>query len=210
MVAIFGQAQASTMTQESETSSQNRPARIILLIITLGIGTRIALAFRAFGRTLTQSAFAEQVQGLLQGAPVVQPTIATAPVEPPKPKIEPLQLLAILQREGRLVDFLMEDIQVLPDAQIGAAVREVHLKCRKALNDHVTLSAVVDTPEDESMTVATGYDPSAIRVVGNLGVNPPYTGTVRHRGWKAKAVQMQPLPSGQNPNIIAPAEIEVT
>ena len=145
---------------------------------------------------------------MLQGTPAETATVA-APVAPPKPQIEPLQLLAILQREGRLVDFLMEDIQGLPDAQIGAAVREVHLKCRKALHDHVTLEAVVETPEDESMTVAAGYDPSAIRVVGNLGANPPYTGAVRHRGWKAKALQLQPLPSGQNPNIIAPAEIEV-
>jgi Domain of unknown function (DUF2760) len=182
------------------------------LIITLGLGTRIALAFKAFGRTLSQSAFAGQVQGLLQGAVApaieVKPSVPT-PVEPPKPVLDPLQLLAILQREGRLVDFLMEDIQGLPDAQIGAAVREVHLKCRKALQDHVPLAAVVETAEDEKMTVAAGYDPSAIRVVGNLGSNPPYTGTVRHRGWQAKSIQLQPLPSGQNPRIIAPAEIEV-
>lgn len=182
------------------------------MIITLGLGTRIALAFKAFGRTLSQSAFASQVQGLLQGTstPVIEtkPTTST-PVAPPKPVLDPLQLLAILQREGRLVDFLMEDIQGLPDAQIGAAVREVHQKCRKALQDHVPLVAVVETAEDDPMTVEAGYDPSAIRVVGNLGSAPPYTGTVRHRGWQAKAIQLQPLPSGQNPKIIAPAEIEV-
>lgn len=179
------------------------------MLINLGIGTRIALAFRAFGRILAQAAFAGQVQRLFQNKPE-NPSVISTPSEPPKPKIEPLQLLAILQREGRLVDFLMEDIQGLPDAQIGAAVREVHGKCRKALRDHVTLTEVVETPEDESMTVASGYDPSSIRVVGNLGANPPYTGTVRHRGWKATAIQLQPLPSGQNPNIVAPAEIEVT
>ncbi len=180
------------------------------MIITLGIGTRIALAFKAFFRTLSQSAFAGQVQGLLLGK--AAPTIENKPpalVEPPKPALDPLQLLAILQREGRLVDFLMEDIQGLPDAQIGAAVREVHLKCRKALNDHVTLAAVVETAEDEKMTVMAGYDPSAIRVVGKLGTSPPYTGTVRHRGWQAKTIQLQPLPSGQNPTVIAPAEVEV-
>jgi hypothetical protein len=103
----------------------------------------------------------------------------------------------------------MEDIQSLPDAQIGAAVREVHSKCRKALNDHVPLVPVVETAEDESMTVAAGYDPSAIRVVGNLGANPPYTGIVRHRGWKASAIKLQPLPAGQNPLVLAAAEIEV-
>lgn len=178
--------------------------------MNLGLGTRIALAFKAFFRTISQTTFAGHVQGLLQGK--ATPTIESKPtvtVEPPKPALDPLQLLAILQREGRLVDFLMEDIQGLPDAQIGSAVREVHQKCHKALNDHVTLAAVVETAEDEKMTVAAGYDPSAIRVVGNLGTSPPYTGTVRHRGWQAKAIQLQPLPSGQNPKVIAPAEIEV-
>lgn len=181
------------------------------MIITLGLGTRISLAFKAFLRTLSQPVFAGKVQGLLQGTEAAAiESKPTVPVEPPKPVLDHLQLLAILQREGRLVDFLMEDIQGLPDGQIGAAVREVHLKCRKALNDHVALAAVVDTAEDEKMTVAAGYDPSAIRVVGNLGTSPPYTGTVRHRGWQAKAIQLQPLPSGQNPKVIAPAEIEVS
>ncbi len=103
----------------------------------------------------------------------------------------------------------MEDIQGLPDAQIGAAVRDVHQKCAKALKDHVPLEPVVATAEDENMTVQAGYDPSALRVVGNLGSQPPYTGYVRHRGWQAKALQLQPLPTGQNPNILTPAEIEV-
>lgn len=180
------------------------------MILSLSIGTRIVLAFKAFFRTLSQATFAGQVQSLFSGAST--PVIASkpeAPAAPLKQVLDPLQLLAILQREGRLVDFLMEDIQGLPDSQIGAAVREVHLKCRKALNDHVTLAAVVETAEDERMTVTAGYDPSAIRVIGNLGTSPPYTGIVRHRGWQAKAIQLQPLPSGQNAKVIAPAEIEV-
>lgn len=175
-----------------------------------GMGSRLGIALRAFFRSLSQASFASQVSGLLHGQPAQAPVTA-APVlpEPPKPQLHPLQLLTILQREGRLIDFLMEEIKGLPDAQIGAAVREVHSKCAKALLDHVTLKPVVDTAEDESMTVAAGYDPSAIRVVGNLGASPPYTGTVRHRGWQASKLQLQPLPSGQNVNIVAPAEIEV-
>src|SRR5207253_6846543 len=35
-----------------------------------------------------------------------------------------VQLLAILQREGRLLDFLQEDVDGYADAQIGAAVRD--------------------------------------------------------------------------------------
>lgn len=172
-----------------------------------GLGSRIGIAFKAFVRSLSQSTFAGQVDALLHG--ITQPAAPPPPVEPPKPQIDPLQLLTILQREGRLIDFLMEEIKGLPDAQIGAAVREVHAKCASALKEHVTLEPVVATAEDEAMTVAPGYDPSSIRVVGNLGASPPYKGTVRHRGWQATTVRLQPLPSGQNPRIIAPAEIEV-
>lgn len=173
-------------------------------------GTRIGLAFRAFGRVLTDSHFADQVFALLHGetSPAPAPPPPT-PTEPPKPTLHPLQLLALLQREGRLVDFLMEDIQGIGDAQVGAAVREVHQKCRKALLDHVPLDAVMTEAEESTATVQPGYDPSAIRVVGNLPARPPYTGAVRHRGWRARDVMLQPLPTGQDPRIIAPAEVEV-
>jgi hypothetical protein len=177
-------------------------------------GSRIALAFKAFGRITSDAEFAQRVYLLMQGQAAQQPGEPTkaAPVikqEPPQPTLHPLQLLTILQREGRLVDFLMEDIQGISDAQVGAAVREVHLKCRKALQDHVPLEPALSEAEDSSATVQPGYDPSAIRVVGNLGAKPPYTGTVRHRGWRAREVKLQPLPVGQDPRVVAPAEVEV-
>jgi hypothetical protein len=123
--------------------------------------------------------------------------------------LHPLQLLTILQREGRLVDFLMEDIAGIGDAQVGAAVREVHQKCRRVLEEHVPLEPVMSEAEESTATVAAGYDPSAVRVVGNLPASPPYTGTVQHRGWRASAVRLQPLPAGQDPQVVAPAEVEV-
>jgi hypothetical protein len=174
-------------------------------------GSRIGLAFKAFRRVMADNAFADQVYAWLQGQtpPLPAPPPPPPKVEQPKPTLDPLQLLAILQREGRLVDFLMEDLQGLPDAQIGAAVREVHQKCRKALQEHVPLEAVLKEAEDSPATVQSGYDPSAVRVVGNLGAKPPYSGTVRHRGWRATKVNLQPLPVGQDPKIIAPAEVEV-
>ncbi len=183
----------------------------------LGFGTRLIIAFKSFFKTLGNSTFAGAVSSVMSesaiGPSFVNPTPAPEAtrktIEVSRTALDPLQLLTILQREGRLVDFLMEDLTGIPDAQIGGAAREVHVKCRKALDDHVTLEAVVETPEEASMTVASGYDPSAIRVVGNLGANPPYTGTVRHRGWRAKDIRLQPLPAGQNPKIVAPAEIEV-
>lgn len=176
-----------------------------------GLGSRIGIAFRAFFRALSSSSVAGQIDTVLQGqAPAIAAATPPTAAEPPKPQLHPLQFLTLLQREGRLIDFLMEDIKSLPDAQIGAAVREVHAKCATTLKEHVTLEPIVATLEDESMTVAAGYDPASLRVVGNLSASPPYTGTVRHRGWKAQDLRLQPLPSGQTPNIIAPAEIEVS
>jgi hypothetical protein len=175
-------------------------------------GTRIGLAFKAFWRVLTNSQVADQVYAVLKGeAPpaLQQETARPIDVPPPKPVVHPLQLLTILQREGRLVDFLMEDIQGIADAQVGAAVREVHQKCRQALQDHVPLEPVMSEAEESTATVQSGYDPSAIRVVGNLPARPPYSGTVRHRGWRAREVNLQPLPSGQDAKVIAPAEVEV-
>lgn len=174
-----------------------------------GLGQRIGIAFGAFLRALSSASYAQQIHDLQTRKVTPAPVAPIASPEPPKPQIDPLQLVSILQREGRLIDFLMEDIQGIPDAQVGAAVREVHRKTAKALADHVTLVPVVETLEDEKMTVQAGYDPSSIRVIGNLGANPPYTGFVRHRGWKASDVKLQPLPTGQNPKIITPAEIEV-
>jgi hypothetical protein len=177
-------------------------------------GSRIGLAFKAFGRISSDAKFADQVYALMQGQAPQLPAEPAKPTpvikqEPPKPALHPLQLLAILQREGRLVDFLMEDIQGISDVQVGAAVREVHQKCRKALQDHVPLEPVMAEAEESAATVQPGYDPSAVRVVGNLGANPPYSGTVRHRGWRAKDVRLQPLPAGQDPRVVAPAEVEV-
>jgi hypothetical protein len=177
-------------------------------------GTRIGLAFKAFWRVLTDSQVAEQFYAVIKGeAPPAIPQEAArpSPIQTASPKlvVHPLQLLTILQREGRLVDFLMEDIQGIADAQVGAAVREVHQKCRKALQDHVPLEPVMSEAEESTATVQTGYDPSAIRVVGNLPARPPYSGMVRHRGWRAREVNLQPLPSGQDAKIIAPAEVEV-
>ena len=45
------------------------------------------------------------------------------------------QLLQLLQKHGRLVDFIFEDIDTYSDEQVGAGVRVVHQGCRKVLND---------------------------------------------------------------------------
>jgi hypothetical protein len=136
---------------------------------------------------------------------------AAPPPPPPKPTSDAaVQLLALFQREGRLVDFLREDIQPYDDSQIGAAVREIHKECRQVLAEHLTLEPVLNGQEGDEVTVPTGFDPSAIRLTGNVSGEPPFRGSLRHAGWRAVRVKLPDQPSGQDAKIVAPAEVEIT
>jgi hypothetical protein len=141
----------------------------------------------------------------------VQPEIKkVAPPPPPKPTTDAaVQLLGLLQREGRLVDFLREDIQSYEDEQIGAAVRAIHASCRQVLSEHLTLEPVLSGNEGDDVTVPKDFDPSEIRLTGNVSGEPPFRGTLRHSGWQAKQVKLTSQPSGQAPKIVAPAEVEI-
>jgi Domain of unknown function (DUF2760) len=137
------------------------------------------------------------------------PAPAPPPPAPPKPSGAPLRLLALLQREGRLLDFLMEDVQGYQDAQIGAAVRDIHRNCRKALQDHLVLEPVLKESEGASVTVPAGFDPSAIRLTGNVTGQPPFTGTLQHHGWRVKELKLAAPPTGQDEFVVQPAEVEL-
>jgi hypothetical protein len=121
-----------------------------------------------------------------------------------------LRLLALLQREGRLLDFLMEDVQNYSDAQIGAAVRDIHRTCRKALQDHLVLEPVMADSEGSQVTVPAGFDPSAVRLTGNVTGQPPFRGALRHHGWRVRDVKLAAPPSGQDEFVVQPAEVELT
>jgi hypothetical protein len=166
----------------------------------------IKQAFRVFWRTFIDPAFPEKVEPLL-ALPVGQPA---APPEPPKPSGEPLRLLALLQREGRLMDFLMEDIQPYQDLQIGAAVRDIHRNCRKVVQEHLELEPVMSQNEEEQVTVADGFDPGKIRLTGNVTGKPPFTGTLKHRGWRVKEIKLPEKAEGQDEFVLMPAEVELT
>jgi len=145
-------------------------------------------------------------------SPPVQPEVkkAAPPPPPPKPTTDAaVQLLGLLQREGRLVDFLREDIQPYDDGQIGAAVRAIHESCRQVLSEHLTLEPVLGGNEGDEVTVPKDFDPSAIRLTGNVSGEPPFHGTLRHPGWRAKQIKLPSQPSGQDPKIVAPAEVEI-
>jgi hypothetical protein len=120
-----------------------------------------------------------------------------------------VQLLAILQREGRLLDFLQEDVDGYSDAQIGAAVRDIHRGCKKALAEHMPLEPVLREAENAQVRVDPGFDPSRIRLVGNVVGEPPFTGALRHHGWRIARVTLPALARGTDPTVVAPAEVEL-
>ena len=157
-------------------------------------------------------------------APAAAPS--PAPVEPPPPPPPPpappqvitlkeatpdaaLQLLGLFQREARLVDFLQEDIAGYGDADIGAAARLVHEGCRKVLREHVTLAPVRAEAEGARVTLPAGFDAAQVRLSGQVVGQPPFTGTLNHRGWKVTALRLPQLAPGHDASIVAQAEVEL-
>lgn len=120
-----------------------------------------------------------------------------------------LQLLSLLQREGRLVDFLEENIESYDDAQIGAAVRNIQENCKKSLNEYLAPKAVIDKEEGEEVAIPAGFDAGAIKLTGNVTGEPPFRGILQHRGWLASSFDLPTLTGTQVPDIIAPAEVEI-
>jgi len=120
-----------------------------------------------------------------------------------------MQLLNILQRDARLVDFLKEDIKPYADAQVGAAVRNLHESCQQVLSRYLQLEPVMDSSEGEQVTVAAGFDPATIKLIGNVTGKPPIKGFLRHRGWKVTKVDLPALPETTSQIILAPAEVEI-
>ena len=132
------------------------------------------------------------------------------PAKAPKLSGEPLRLLTALQRdEGRILDFVLEDIAGASDEQVGAGVRRLHQAWQKAVKEHLTLEPIMAAQEEETVTVPVGFDPSAIRVTGNVTGNPPFKGVVKHRGWRVKAYKLPAPPEGIDELVVAPAEVEL-
>lgn len=120
-----------------------------------------------------------------------------------------VHLLSTLQKEGRLLDFFNEQLDQYDDAQIGAAVRQVHDNCTKTLGKYLNLEPVMDENEGEPVTVEEGFDPAAVKLTGNVVGDPPFKGILRHRGWKTSKLDIPTLSKQENPGIIAPAEVEI-
>ncbi len=185
---------------------------------------RVWLAFQCFFLVLFARRLPAGAVALLPAAPPPSPSlppqeaeiVATKPkpAEPvtvaPPDGLQAVQLLQILQREGRLLDFLQEDVDAYSDAQIGAAVRDIHRGCKKALAEHLPVEPVLRDAENAQVRVDVGFDPSRIRLVGNVVGEPPFVGALRHHGWRVGKVALPSPARGSDPSVVTPAEVELS
>ena len=183
--------------------------------------TRLWFAWICFFRALFDGEFAGRAWTVRDALPAASPAPAKTekaekPAKPERPAAPPppstdaaLQLLGLLQREGRLIDFLEQDVATFEDAEIGAAARAVHEGSRKALRAHVTLAPVRDEEEETKVTLAEGYDAASVKLTGNVTGKPPFTGTLRHRGWRATKISLPVAVDGHDVRVLCPAEVEL-
>lgn len=179
---------------------------------------RLLLAFRALFRVLFDGSVTADVRQVLDGAAPAAaqlPAPAAKPVEPPAKKKptrnDALTLLAALQREARLVDFLQESLDGYADAQIGAAVRDVHRDARSAIARMFDLRPLTDKAEGDTIEIAAGTDAMRYRLSGNVAGSPPFRGVVRHHGWQAAKCELPEWTGGaEAQSVVAPIEVEVS
>jgi len=120
-----------------------------------------------------------------------------------------LQLLGLLQSQARFIDFIKEDLAGFSDADIGVAARVVHEGCNKAINEHFTLAPVRTEQEGGKISLPKGFDAASVRLTGNIVGEPPFTGTLVHKGWQVTGIRLPKLTQSHNASIIAPAEVEL-
>jgi Domain of unknown function (DUF2760) len=186
----------------------------------IALSLRLSFAFRCFFSLLFEGKIPQEILQTLSGcAPEASPNARTGTTaaaqapgtvgSSPDALDRAVQMLALLQRDGRLIDFLEEDVSSYPDGQLGAAVRTIHSSCRQVLERYLKLEPVLASDEDRPVTVPAGFDPAAIKLVGNVTGVPPIRGLLRHRGWRVSRVTLPSLPHGMGRSIVAPAEVEV-
>jgi hypothetical protein len=170
---------------------------------------RIALAFRSFFSILFNGKLPVDVAQALGFTLTKTQPVAPKPTAQARPQDGAVQILGILQRDSRLIDFLMEDISAYSDEQVGAAVRSLHGQSRDSLNRYLRLVPVIDGVEG-SFTKLDSSDPASVKLLGNVPVSGKAPGgLLRHKGWRAEKIDLPPIVSLASASIIAPAEIEV-
>jgi len=178
----------------------------------------IGTAFRAFfgclfnaeASTRVKAALADETAAIAapEKPDVKKKTPPPAPVKPARS--EALTLLAALQREARFVDFLQESLDGYPDAQVGAAARDVHRDCRAVVERMFAIRPLQKEEELSEVEVPTGFEPELYRLVGDVSGEGPYKGRLAHHGWRAsKCETPQWNGSKEAADVVSPAEVEI-
>lgn len=143
--------------------------------------------------------------------PLEKPVEVAKPAEPPAHQVHAsgLMVLSMLQREGRFIDFLQEEVAGFSDAEVGAVARVVHEGCRKVLRQYVSLESVMKDGEGARVNVPTGFDANRIRLTGNIAGNPPFSGTLKHQGWAVTEVKLPKPAEGLDARVLQAAEVEL-
>ena len=157
----------------------------------------LGLAFRAFIKAWKEPG---KAKAFLEDAPPKQIEAADH---------SHLRFLSYLQQDGRLIDFLKEDIAPFSDAQVGAAVRKIHQDCAQTVEELVTIRPLRDEQEGATIHVPKGFNPAEIKIMGKVKGEPPFTGLLVHRGWKAQKRSLPKKTGEQTPEVICPAEVEI-
>jgi hypothetical protein len=163
---------------------------------------KLILAFKMFFLILTNGKVGKEIEEILKKEKLPE-------IEEKKKENTAEQFLMILQREARFVDFLQENLDGFDDSQIGAVARTLHTKCKKTMENYVKIEPLFKEEEGSNVTIEKGFDPSEIRLIGNVSGNPPFKGRLGHHGWKAVDINLPALPEGQKKGIIEPAEVEI-
>ena len=191
--------------------------------------SRLALAVSVLFQPALAARLRDLRDGVAEPAPAPQPAPAPVTVTAPEPAPAPapapaaapahqlrtapheaaLQLLGLLQREARFIDFIEEDVKAYSDADIGGAARVVHEGCRKVLREHFSIQPLRAENEGSRITLPEGFDAAAVRVTGNVVGQAPFTGTLSHRGWRVTDTRLPQLAAGHDAAIVAQAEVEL-
>jgi len=174
---------------------------VVFLAANGGVG-RFGLGLQVMRNASRDPEFARKLDLLLNPPP-------PEPPKPVKPSGAPLRMLTVMQRECRLIDFLMENLSGANDGQIAAAVRDIQPKAQASLKKHLVIENVMSQTEGDEVEVQEGFDPSALQLVGNVTGKPPFRGVLRHSGWRVKEIKLVTPPEGSDEFVLAPAEVEM-
>jgi hypothetical protein len=188
--------------------------------------SRIWLSWVTAFRIVFDGAFATKVIALEQPEP--RPVVSSPPEPPaaPAPSLREAaqpavaltraetaedgarMLLRLLQRDGRFVDFVQQDITSFGDSDVAAAARVVHEGCRRALASHAKIAPVRPEAEGSKLTLDAA-DAARVKLIGEVTGKPPFSGVLRHRGWKLDSLKLPVRVGDHDPAILADAEVEL-